>query len=114
MSSISINNRIKQLRLEAGVTQTELSKLLDLDHRSISILENENRMPSIQNIFKSCKLFSVRPDDLLYCSHVSCVQEGIGQMFHVECEWLAWLREEQQECYEAFKEKIEHERDQSK
>ena len=47
-----LNERIKQLRLTRGLSQVELSKLLNVSKQSVSNWENDNIQPSIEMLLK--------------------------------------------------------------
>lgn len=57
--------RIKELRLERGLTQTELAKELGVTQKNISKYELELLDLNTQMICKLCKFFSVSADYLL-------------------------------------------------
>ena len=60
-----LNERIKQLRLTRGLSQVELSKLLNVSKQSVSNWENDNIQPSIEMLLKISEVFSVSTDYLL-------------------------------------------------
>ena len=57
--------RIKELRKEMGLTQTQLAKEVGLNFRSISDYERGRLEPSIQTIRSLCKFFECTSDYLL-------------------------------------------------
>ena len=57
--------RLKELRMEKGLTQTELAKILNTTQKSISKYENEYLDVSTETIIKICKYFDVSADYLL-------------------------------------------------
>lgn len=57
--------RIKELRLERGLTQTELAKELGVTQKNISKYELELLDLNTQTICKLCKFFGVSADYLL-------------------------------------------------
>ena len=57
--------RLKELRMEKGLTQTELAKVLNTTQKSISKYENEYLDVSTETIIKICKYFEVSADYLL-------------------------------------------------
>lgn len=57
--------RLKELRMEKGLTQTELAKVLNTTQKSISKYENEYLDVSTETIIKICKYFDVSADYLL-------------------------------------------------
>ena len=62
----TIQERIKELRLENGYTQEELAKLLGLNSKSnIANYESGANSPSDKIKFKMCKIFNCTADKLL-------------------------------------------------
>jgi len=57
--------RIKQLRIEKGLTQPQLAERLAVTKSVISAYENEIRMPSYDILMKLATLFGVSTDYLL-------------------------------------------------
>lgn len=57
--------RLKELRLEKGLSQRELAKLSNLSHNAISQWENETRIPNAEAVVALAKFFSVTTDYLL-------------------------------------------------
>ena len=51
------NNRIKQLRKESKLTQTQLAEYLNVDQTTVAKLENGTRTLNITLIDKICNLF---------------------------------------------------------
>lgn len=66
-----MNNRIKQIRLESGLTQEEFSSKISITKSSVSMMERGERSPSPQTVQLICQQFGVRKDWLL---------EGSGPM----------------------------------
>ncbi|MBQ8684836.1 MAG: helix-turn-helix transcriptional regulator [Clostridia bacterium] len=57
--------RIRELRLERNLTQSELAKMLNTTQKSISKYETEFLDVSTQQIIALCKIFEVSADYLL-------------------------------------------------
>lgn len=57
--------RLKELRLEKGLSQRELAKSVNLSHNAIAQWENESRMPNAEAVVTLAKFFSVTTDYLL-------------------------------------------------
>ena len=57
--------RLKELRIEKVLKQTELAKVLNTTQKSISKYENEYLDVSTETIIKICKYFEVSADYLL-------------------------------------------------
>ncbi len=60
-----MNERIKQLRTERGLSQVELAEKLGVSKQSVSNWENDNILPSIEMLLKISHIFSVSTDYLL-------------------------------------------------
>ena len=60
-----LNERIKQLRLERGLSQVDLARRLSVSKQSVSNWENDNILPSIEMLVKLSHIFSVSTDFLL-------------------------------------------------
>ncbi len=57
--------RIKELRLNRGLTQSELGKHLDVSASAVYKWETGKAQPDINSITKMCKLFCVSSDYLI-------------------------------------------------
>lgn len=55
-----MNDRIKQIRNDAQLTQTEFAEKLGLTKNYISLVENGNREPSDRTISDICRVFGIR------------------------------------------------------
>ena len=82
-----LNDRIRQLRMESGISQVEMAKMLCVSKQSVSNWENDNIQPSIEMLVKIAKLFSVSTDFLLGQDNrtfieVSCLTQT--QIFHIQ------------------------------
>ena len=60
-----LNERIKQLRTERGLSQIDLANKLGVSKQSVSNWENDNIQPSIDMLLKISHIFSVSTDYLL-------------------------------------------------
>lgn len=58
-------NKLKELRLEKGLTQGEVSKALGLTKNAFTNYERGIREPSLDTLKKICQLFEVSADYLL-------------------------------------------------
>lgn len=82
-----INERIKQIRKESGLTQSQFAEQIGLKQNSIALLESGKRMPSDQTILSICREFRVQPDWL---------RTGEGEPFRepeVDAQLAAFLAE---------------------
>lgn len=57
--------RLKELRLEKGLSQRELAKAVNLTHTAILRWENETHIPNAEAVVTLAKFFSVTTDYLL-------------------------------------------------
>ena len=60
-----IGNRLRNLRKEKGLTQDELSKMLNVTKSTISYYENSKRTPTIANLHELANVFNVSFDYLI-------------------------------------------------
>lgn len=62
---LSLGEKIKNLREDCDLTQTELGKQLNMTQRKISYIENDKYEPSIEDIREICMFFNISADELL-------------------------------------------------
>ena len=82
-----LNDRIRQLRMESGISQVEMAKMLCVSKQSVSNWENDNIQPSIEMLEKIAKLFSVSTDFLLGQYNRTFIEvSGLTQtqIFHIQ------------------------------
>lgn len=60
-----LNERIRELRIAAGISQVELAEKLGVSKQSVSNWENDNIQPSIEMLVKIARTFNVSTDFLL-------------------------------------------------
>ena len=60
-----IGDRIKQLRIEAKMTQPELAAKLEVTRSAIAAYENNSRQPSFHSLVRLAEIFHVTTDYLL-------------------------------------------------
>lgn len=70
MNTDVFGKRLAELRKEKGITQTELSKILDIQRVTIAKYETGERAPSIDNLISFAEYFDVPTDYLLGLSKV--------------------------------------------
>ncbi|MDE7083261.1 MAG: helix-turn-helix domain-containing protein [Clostridia bacterium] len=58
-------DRLKLLRIEKGLNQTELAEQLSVNQRSVSNWENSLREPSFEMLMKLAQILEVSTDYLL-------------------------------------------------
>jgi transcriptional regulator with XRE-family HTH domain len=64
-----IGNRIRELRIEADLSQEKLAFSCDLDRTYIGSVERGERNISILNLCKIAKALKVKTNELLDCLH---------------------------------------------
>lgn len=57
--------KLKQLRVDRGLSQTQLAQVLAVDQRTISNWEKANREPNLEMLTKIAVFFEVSTDYLL-------------------------------------------------
>jgi transcriptional regulator with XRE-family HTH domain len=57
--------KIKMARLEKGLTQEQLSKMVDMSNNYISNIECNHSIPSLETFIKICNTLEVTPDKIL-------------------------------------------------
>jgi transcriptional regulator with XRE-family HTH domain len=62
---MSIGERIKNLRKQYGLNQTEMGKMFNLNYGAISAIESGRSNPSIEMVEKLSKLFNVSTDYII-------------------------------------------------
>jgi transcriptional regulator with XRE-family HTH domain len=65
MQMVNMGNRIKALRLEKYITQTEMARRIGVSKAMISSYELEQRSPSYEVLIKIAAFFNVSTDFLL-------------------------------------------------
>lgn len=60
-----LNENIKQLRMQNGLSQVEFSKIMGVTKQCVSNWENDNVQPSIEMLIKLADYFKVSTDSLL-------------------------------------------------
>jgi transcriptional regulator with XRE-family HTH domain len=60
-----MNEKIKELRKEKGITQVELAKALGFSHSIVGFWESGERKPAFDAIIALAKFFEVSADYLL-------------------------------------------------
>ncbi len=62
---MSIGDIIKSLRIERGMTQTQLASLLFISQDTISLWERNKSLPDVKSLIKLSKIFQVSTDYIL-------------------------------------------------
>lgn len=62
---VTFGEKIKKLREDCDISQTELGNAVHMTQRKISYIENGKYEPSIDDIVELCKFFKISADYLL-------------------------------------------------
>ena len=76
----TMGERIKQLRKEIGMTQTELAEKIGVTKGTVSTWETDSRKPTFGKLIKLCDLFDKDP------GYVMGTQDEPGHMEHMTAE----------------------------
>ena len=60
-----MGERIKQLRLQKGLTQPKLAKILGISHSMMGMIEQGRRRPNDEVKLKICDFFNITMDYLM-------------------------------------------------
>ena len=66
---VDFGKKLRRLRLQAGLTQAELAKRLNVTKAAVSYYENQERSPSPDVLIKIATIFHVTTDHLLGLSY---------------------------------------------
>lgn len=69
-----LRNRVREVRLERGMTQEKLAELTGLSRQSIQAIENEEFYPSAKNASILCKALRRRFEYLFYFEEVESLK----------------------------------------
>lgn len=61
-----MRNRVRELRLEAGLTQDDLGRRVGVTRQTINAIENGRYDPSLPLAFKLAREFAVRIEELFF------------------------------------------------
>jgi len=61
----NIGNSIKNARLNANLSQTELANKIGVSHSAISFWENEVNVPNVKDLLKLADVLNVTLDELV-------------------------------------------------
>jgi len=79
MQMVNLGNKIRTLRLERHITQTELSRRIGVSKAMVSSYELEQRSPSYEVLIKIAAFFGVTTDFLLGLEKNRAISvEGLG------------------------------------
>lgn len=61
----AVHNRIRSLRLDAGLSQEELATAAGIDRKTVNRIENGHFSPNLDTFFRLCVALNVRPSELM-------------------------------------------------
>lgn len=61
----TVRSRMKQLRIDAGISQDDLAKAAGIDRKTVNRIENGHFSPNLDTFFRLCIALGVRPADLM-------------------------------------------------
>ena len=61
-----INEKLRKARIEKGLSQTELAKLIGVSSQTINMIENNDYNPTILLCLKICKILGKTLDELFW------------------------------------------------
>lgn len=64
----AIYNRVKEFRRAEGLSQAELDRELELNHRTVGYIERQDYEPSLRLAYKAADYFGVTLEDVFYRS----------------------------------------------
>ena len=86
--------RLKKLRKEKGLTQTELGDMLGIDKSTICCYEKGTRQPSLENILDFMQIFAVTADYLLGSDHlIKTVEDNEFEVKAMSAEEIQFIEE---------------------
>lgn len=59
-----VAKRLKQYRLDAGMTQQEVADFAGIDRKTVNRIENYHFLPNIDTLLRLSKAFSINPADI--------------------------------------------------
>lgn len=59
-----IAKRLKQYRLDAGMSQQEVADNAGIDRKTVNRIENLHFLPNIDTLLRLAKAFSINPADI--------------------------------------------------
>lgn len=86
---MNIGEKIRQARIDAGVTQTELAERIGAYQKDVSRWENGERTPSLEAFAKICRALNVSADALLEIGNSKVVENELDSYSCTECGYNA-------------------------
>ncbi len=89
--NVTIGDRIKAARKEAGMTQKELGAALGISFQAVAQWENNLRNPKVETVLKIAKVLNVNPQRLLLQTGHSELYRDVEAVTTIELEQLLEL-----------------------
>lgn len=61
----TVRRRMRQLRMDAGISQDNLAKAAGIDRKTVNRIENGHFSPNLDTFFRLCVALDVRPSDIM-------------------------------------------------
>ncbi len=84
--------RLKELRIQKGLSQQQLANMVHMSRRTIALYEKAMVKPRLKNVERLINFFGVSSDYMLGLSHERHISPGVAELIQ-ECKELS---EEQQ------------------
>ncbi len=65
LSSFAVGNVIYEYRKKKGLSQEVLSGLSDIGRTHLSMIERDERKPTLETLFKICNALNVKPSEVI-------------------------------------------------
>jgi len=65
LNRIHINERLRELRIKSGYTQSQIAKILNIDRSTYSYYEIGKTMPDVSSLLTLAKIFNISISELL-------------------------------------------------
>lgn len=81
---MTLGERIKELRLQNGMSQQQLGDLTGCTRAAVSIWELDKQMVSVDNLLELCEIFDVNMDYLLGRTKITKYTLSLSEMRLIE------------------------------
>ena len=85
--------RLKELRLNRGLTQKDLGKVINVTKASICCYEKETRTPTVENLLDMVNFFGVTSDYLLGNDSIINVKKEPNKKIYMTEEEIKFIKE---------------------
>ncbi len=88
-----IGERIKKARLEKGLSQEELGKIIDVSKVSICGYEKGTRTPTLENLMQLLEVLNMTPDNILGYEHKVVAENDENYVMYMAKEDIEIIKE---------------------